>query len=45
MSETRKIAAILWSRRFHQSIAGRSPLARRTPPRPHPNHRVAHRPL
>jgi hypothetical protein len=25
------------ARRFHQSIAGRSSLARRTPPRPHPN--------
>ena len=32
------------ARRFHQSIARRSPLARRTPGRSHPDHRVARRP-
>ena len=30
--------------RFHQSIARRSPLARRTPGRSHPDHRVARHP-
>ena len=32
------------ARRFHQSIARRSPLARRTPGRSHPDHRVARHP-
>ena len=32
------------ARRFHQSIARRSPLARRTRGRPHPGHRVARHP-
>src|SRR5271166_7129838 len=32
------------ARGFQQSIARRSPLARRTPIRPHPDHRVARRP-